>query len=66
MLEQLCYELVPVDAPSHFTDQTPRATRVCQILGADHEFDKSEAVSKEKIARTRMRKDTSKDFIIVI
>ena len=66
MFAQLCYELVPLDAPSHFTDHTPRATRVCQILGVDHEFDKAQVVSKEKIASTRKRRDTSKDFRIVI
>jgi DNA invertase Pin-like site-specific DNA recombinase len=35
-------ELVPVDAPDHFADDTPTARMVRQILGAVAEFEKGE------------------------
>jgi len=60
MLKQLGYELVPVDAPKHFTDDTPTATMVRQILGAVSEFEKAQVVSKLKAARTRKRVETGK------
>jgi DNA invertase Pin-like site-specific DNA recombinase len=50
-------ELVPVDAPDHFTDDTPTATMVRQILGAVAEFDKSATVLKLKAARDRKSAD---------
>ena len=59
-LKQLGYELVPVDAPNHFTDDTPTATMVRQILGAVSEFEKAQMVSKLKAARTRKREETGK------
>jgi DNA invertase Pin-like site-specific DNA recombinase len=46
-------DLIPVDAPDHFTDDTPTATMVRQILGAVAEFDKSATVLKLKAARDR-------------
>ena len=60
MLKQLGYDLVPVDAPNHFTDDTPTATMVRQILGAVSEFEKAQIVSKLKAARTRKREETGK------
>jgi DNA invertase Pin-like site-specific DNA recombinase len=60
MLKKLGYELVPVDAPNHFTDDTPTVTVVGQILGAVSEFEKAEIVSKLKAARTRKREETGK------
>ena len=60
MLKQLGYDLVPVDAPNHFTDDTPTATMVRQILGAVSEFEKAQIVSKLKVARTRKRIETGK------
>jgi len=60
MLKQLGYELIPVDAPKHFTDDTPTATMVRQILGAVSEFEKAQVVSKLKAARTRKRTETGK------
>jgi DNA invertase Pin-like site-specific DNA recombinase len=38
LLQDLGYELIPVDAPNHFTDDTPTAAMVRQILGAVAEF----------------------------
>jgi DNA invertase Pin-like site-specific DNA recombinase len=52
-LKTLGIELIPVDAPDHFTDDTPTATMVRQILGAVAEFDKSATVLKLKVARDR-------------
>lgn len=46
-------DLIPVDAPSHFTDDTPTAVLVRQVLGAISEFDKAQLVAKLKAARDR-------------
>ena len=48
-------ELIPVDAPDHFTDETPTATMVRQILGAVSEFEKASIVLKLRVARDRKR-----------
>ncbi len=48
-------ELIPVDAPNHFTDETPTATMVRQILGAVSEFEKAGIVHKLKVARDAKR-----------
>ena len=60
MLKDLGYEIVPVDAPPHFTDDTPTAQMVRSILGAVSEFEKAQLVSKLKVARERIRKETGK------
>lgn len=60
MLKQLGYELVPVDAPNHFTDDTPTVVMVRQILGAVSEFEEAQIVSKLKAARTRKRAEIGK------
>ena len=49
------YELVPADAPDYFTDETPTATMVRQILGAVSEFEKASLVQKLRKARERKR-----------
>jgi DNA invertase Pin-like site-specific DNA recombinase len=46
-------ELVPVDAPDHFADDTPTARMVRQILGAVAEFEKASLVLKLRGARDR-------------
>jgi DNA invertase Pin-like site-specific DNA recombinase len=53
-------ELIPVDAPDHFTNDTPTATMVRQILGAVSEFQKAEIVLKLRMARDRKREATGK------
>jgi DNA invertase Pin-like site-specific DNA recombinase len=53
-------ELIPVDAPDHFTNDTPTATMVRQILGAVSEFQKAEIVLKLRGARDRKRALTGK------
>jgi DNA invertase Pin-like site-specific DNA recombinase len=46
-------ELVPVDAPTYFTDPTPTAELVRQILGAVAQFEKTSLVAKLRVARDR-------------
>lgn len=48
-------ELIPVDAPDHFTNDTPTATMVRQILGAVSQFEKASIVLKLRVARDRKR-----------
>jgi len=60
MLKGLGYDLVPVDAPSHFLDDTPTVVMVRSILGAVSEFEKAQLVSKLKAARVRKKKETGK------
>jgi DNA invertase Pin-like site-specific DNA recombinase len=55
LLQNEGIELVPVDAPSFFTDPTPTATMVRQILGAVSQFEKACVVSKLRHARDRIR-----------
>lgn len=53
LLHDLGYELIPVDAPNHFTEDTPTAAMVRQILGAVAQFEKAQLVAKLKGARDR-------------
>jgi hypothetical protein len=46
---------IPVDAPDHFTDETPTAVMVRQILGAVSRFEKASLVTKLRKARERVR-----------
>ena len=54
------YELVPADAPDYFTDETPTAVMVRQILGAVSEFEKASLVQKLRKARERKRATAGK------
>jgi DNA invertase Pin-like site-specific DNA recombinase len=45
--------LIPVNAPSHFEDETPTATMVRSILGAVSQFEKEALVLKLRKARDR-------------
>jgi DNA invertase Pin-like site-specific DNA recombinase len=47
------YELIPVDAPTYFTEDNPTAELVRQVLGAISQFDKAQLVMKLKAARDR-------------
>lgn len=53
-------ELVPVDAPDHFRDETPTAAMVRSILGAVSQFEKEALVSKLRKARERMKATTGR------
>ena len=59
-LQELGYELIPVDAPNHFLDDTPTAVMVRQIIGSISQFEKSMVVFKPKAARDRKRKEQGK------
>jgi DNA invertase Pin-like site-specific DNA recombinase len=55
LLKQRGIELIPVDAPDHFTNDTPTAKMVRSILGAVSEFEKASIVLKLRVARDRKR-----------
>ena len=57
LMQRLGIELVPVDAPTYFSDPTPTAVLVRQILGAVSEFDRASLVLKLRGARDRVRKE---------
>lgn len=60
MLLEQGIALIPVDAPTHFTDASPTATMVRQILGAVAEFQKTTIVGQLRAARERKRRATGK------
>ena len=60
MLKREGIELIPVDAPDHFINDTPTAVLVRQVLGAISEFDKANTVAKLRAARERKRKEQGK------
>jgi DNA invertase Pin-like site-specific DNA recombinase len=53
-------ELVPVDAPTYFTDPSPTAELVRQILGAVSQFEKAALVAKLRHARDAKRAATGR------
>ncbi len=59
-LKRLGVALVPASAPDHFTEDTPTAVLVRQVLGAIAQFDKASTVAKLKAARDRKRAATGK------
>jgi DNA invertase Pin-like site-specific DNA recombinase len=59
-LKGLGYDLIPADAPDHFTDETPTAVMVRQILGAVSQFEKATVVSRLRQARKRKRAETGR------
>ncbi len=46
-------ELVPVNCPDHFREDTPTAVLVRQVLGAIAQFEKAQLVTKLRVARDR-------------
>ena len=60
MLKREGIELIPIDAPDHFINDTPTAILVRQVLGAISEFDKASTVAKLRAARERKRKEKGK------
>jgi DNA invertase Pin-like site-specific DNA recombinase len=60
MLQDLGVELVAVDSPSSFVEDTPTANMVRQILGAVAEFDRALTVAKLRGARERKKAATGK------
>lgn len=59
-LQDLGIELIAVNSPGSFVDDTPTATLIRQILGAVAEFDKALTVAKLKGARDRKKQATGK------
>jgi DNA invertase Pin-like site-specific DNA recombinase len=57
-LKALGVTLIPTSAPNHFTEETPTAVMVRQILGAIAQFDKATMIAKLKAARDRKRQAT--------
>jgi DNA invertase Pin-like site-specific DNA recombinase len=55
LLRERGLELVPVDAPTYFTDPSSTAEMVRQILGAVAQFEKANLVAKLRHARERLR-----------
>lgn len=53
-------ELIAVDSPQAFTDDTPTAVLIRQILGAVAQFDKAMTVAKLRGARQRVKARTGK------
>src|SRR5262245_16381052 len=58
LLRERGIELVPVDAPTYFTDPSPTAELVRQILGAVAQFEKAALVAKLRHAREGKRAAT--------
>jgi DNA invertase Pin-like site-specific DNA recombinase len=59
-LKSLGIELIPASAPDFFTEDTPTAVLVRQVLGAIAQFEKTSLVAKLKTARDRKRAQTGK------
>ena len=55
MLKARGVAIVPVDSPAYFTEDTPTAVMVRQILGAVSQFEKAMVVMKLRAARDRKR-----------
>jgi DNA invertase Pin-like site-specific DNA recombinase len=59
-LKSLGISLIPATAPDFFTEDTPTAVLVRQVLGAIAQFEKTSLVAKLKAARDRKRMATGK------
>jgi DNA invertase Pin-like site-specific DNA recombinase len=66
LLQGLGIELVAVDSPSTFLDDTPTAKLIRQILGVVSEFEKANLVAKLKAARERTGRIGGRKSIDVI
>jgi DNA invertase Pin-like site-specific DNA recombinase len=60
MLRARGVTVIPVDAPESFTEDTPTAVLVRQVLGAISQFEKSMIVMKLRVARDRKRAEGRK------
>ena len=59
-LREAGIDLIPVDAPDHFKQDTPTAEMVRQILGSVSQFEKATLVNKLRVARDRKRAELGK------
>jgi len=55
MLKALGISIIPASAPDFFTEDTPTAVLVRQVLGAIAQFEKASSVAKPAAARKRKR-----------
>jgi hypothetical protein len=55
VLKALGLSIIPASAPDFFTEETPTAVLVRQVLGAIAQFEKASAVAKLAAARKRKR-----------
>lgn len=60
MLLERGITVIPVDSPDYFSEETPTAVLIRQILGAVSQFEKAMLVSKLRVARERKRATTGK------
>ena len=60
MLKELGIAIIPASAPDFFTEDTPTAILVRQVLGAIAQFEKASAVAKLAAARKRKRDQLGK------
>jgi DNA invertase Pin-like site-specific DNA recombinase len=60
MLKSQGIALIPATAPDFFTEDTPTAVLVRQVLGAIAQFEKASIVAKLSVARKRKRDATGK------
>lgn len=60
MLRSMGIALIPATAPDFFTEDTPTAVLVRQVLGAIAQFEKASTVAKLAAARKRKRDRTGK------
>lgn len=60
MLQRAGVELIPVDAPTYFSDPSPTAELVRQVLGAVSQYQKAELVAKLRHARDKKRAETGR------
>jgi DNA invertase Pin-like site-specific DNA recombinase len=59
-LKSLGISLIPATAPDFFTEETPTAVLVRQVLGAIAQFEKTSLVAKLRAARDRKKAATGK------
>ncbi len=59
-LQEMGIELIAVDSPNAFIEDTPTAVLIRQVLGAVAQFDKALTVAKLKAARDRKKLETGK------
>src|SRR4249920_1007797 len=60
MLKELGVSIIPASAPDFFTEDTPTAALVRQVLGAIAQFEKATIVAKLAAARKRKRVETGR------
>ena len=60
LLKKMGVDLIPVDAPDYFMQETPTTVLVRQILGAASQFEKASRVQKLRKARERTKAETGR------